>query len=277
MPIYLSPKPHHVGHPLSNLRLCYLLHVSYLSDEACAHRVRVDCYLFTKSSSCHRSFFDWTTPVKLCSTVFCMLIDCLLHQFLGSIQKGVRVRVPPRMHVVNELKQQVVDVRLCLSAIPLTTCRLDNICKEVLNYFPDLLCVVCTYSPYFMIFSKSARESHTLPPAKLLWQNSTGLSSGLRLRSAFESFHRTPCRLASPCLFQLGNSQKFLSVHSTLPIPFGSNFLTLALHRFSVDGITLHRFSVDGSSRPFQSTRFRYSCKCNWMLWLSLCAFGTRT
>jgi len=128
-----------------------------------------------------------------------------------------------------------------------------------------------------MIFSKSARESHTLPPAKLLWQNSTGLSSGLRLRSAFESFHRTPCRLASPCLFQLGNSQKFLSVHSTLPIPFGSNFLTLALHRFSVDGITLHRFSVDGSSRPFQSTRFRYSCKCNWMLWLSLCAFGTRT
>ena len=181
------------------------------------------------------------------------------------------------MHVVNELKQQVVDVRLCLLAISLTTCRSNDICKEVLHYFLTSFTSSAPIHRSFLIFSQSSRESHTLPSAKLLWQNSTGLSSGLRLRSAFESFHRTPCRLASPCLFQLGNSQKFLSVHSTLPIPFGSNFLTLALHRFSVDGITLHRFSVDGSSRPFQSTRFRYSCKCNWMLWLSLCAFGTRT
>jgi len=37
----------------------------------------------------------------------------------------------------------------------------------------------------FMIFSNSARESHTLPPAKRLRQNSTGLSSDFRLRSAF--------------------------------------------------------------------------------------------
>jgi len=81
------------------------------------------------------------TTVKLCNIVICMLIDCLLHQFLGSIQK--RVRVPQRMHVVNELKQQVVDVRLCLS----TMCRLNDICNEVLRYFPDLLYVVCTYFP----------------------------------------------------------------------------------------------------------------------------------
>ena len=40
--------------------------------------------LFTESSSCRRSFFNWATPVKLCSSVFCMLIDCLLHQLLGS-------------------------------------------------------------------------------------------------------------------------------------------------------------------------------------------------
>jgi len=73
-----------------------------------------------------------------------MLIDCLLHQFLGSIQEGVRV--PHRMHVVNELKQQVVDVRLCLSAISLTTCRFDDICKEVLHNFPDFFYVVCAYS-----------------------------------------------------------------------------------------------------------------------------------
>jgi len=93
MPTYLSLKIHHVGHLLSKLRLCYLPHVCYLSDEACAHRVRVDCYLFTESS-CRRSFFDWATPVKLCIIVICMLIDCLLHQFLGSIQK--RFCVPNR-------------------------------------------------------------------------------------------------------------------------------------------------------------------------------------
>ena len=78
-----SPTPylkfHHVGHPLSNLRLCYLLHVSYLSNEACAHRVHVYLYLFTESSSCRRSFFDWATSVQLYSIVSCMLIDCLLH------------------------------------------------------------------------------------------------------------------------------------------------------------------------------------------------------
>ena len=74
-----------------------------------------------------------------------MLIGGLLHQFLGSIQE--RVRGPHQMHVVNELKQQMVDMRLCLSAISLTTCRLDDICKEVLHYNPDLFNVVCTYSP----------------------------------------------------------------------------------------------------------------------------------
>jgi len=89
--VYLSLKLHHVGHSLSNLCLCCLPHVSHLSDEACAHRVHVYCYLFTESSSCRRSFFDWATPVKLCSSVFCMRIDCLLHQFLGSIQERVRV------------------------------------------------------------------------------------------------------------------------------------------------------------------------------------------
>jgi len=140
-----EPQIHRVCHPLSNLRLCYLPHVSYHSDEACAHRVLVYCYLFTKSSSCSCSFFNWATPVKLCSSLFCMLIDCLLHQFLGSIQE--RVRVPHQKHVVNKPQQQVVNVRLCLSAISITTCRLDNICKEVLPYLPDLFYVVCTYSP----------------------------------------------------------------------------------------------------------------------------------
>jgi len=64
---------------------------------------------------------------------------------LGLVQESVCV--PYRMHVVNELKQQVVDMCLCLSAISLTKCRLNNISKEVLHYFLDLFYVVCTCSP----------------------------------------------------------------------------------------------------------------------------------
>jgi len=51
------------------------------------------------------------------------------------------------MHVVNELKQHVVHVCLCLLAISVTTCRLNNIGEEVLHYFLDLFYVVCIYSP----------------------------------------------------------------------------------------------------------------------------------
>ena len=54
------------------------------------------------------------------------------------------------MHVVKELKKQVVDVSLpvgTLLAISHTTCRLNDIGKEVLHYFSDLFYVVCTYSP----------------------------------------------------------------------------------------------------------------------------------
>ena len=40
---------------------------------------------FARETVC-RSFLTGT-PVKLCSSVFCTLIDCLLHQFLGSIQE----------------------------------------------------------------------------------------------------------------------------------------------------------------------------------------------
>jgi len=50
------------------------------------------------------------------------------------------------MHVVNELKQQVVDVRPCLLTISPTTCRLRDIYEEVLHYFLALFYVVCTYS-----------------------------------------------------------------------------------------------------------------------------------
>ena len=68
--------------------------------------------------------------------VICMLIDCFLHQFLGSIRKGLRI--PIQIHLVSKLKKQVVDVRRCLLAILLTTCSIDDICTEVLPYFPVL-------------------------------------------------------------------------------------------------------------------------------------------
>jgi len=119
---------------LSNLHVCHLPHVSYLSDEACTHSVHIDRHLFTKSPSSRSSFFDWATPVtvKPCHVVICLLIDCCLHQFLSLIQKWVRI--PDQAHLRRwKTKNQVVDVRLSLLAISLATCRLDAIRKEVLR------------------------------------------------------------------------------------------------------------------------------------------------
>jgi len=46
-----------------------------LSDETCSHRVYVGRHLCIGSSSSRRSLLDWTTPVKSCSIVICMLIN----------------------------------------------------------------------------------------------------------------------------------------------------------------------------------------------------------
>jgi len=66
---------HYVGPPLSILCVYHPLHVSYLFGEACTHCMHVACHLFTDLPSSHRSFPDWTTPVKRCSIVICMFID----------------------------------------------------------------------------------------------------------------------------------------------------------------------------------------------------------
>jgi len=126
----MSPPPSPICASAIRIR-CHLPHISYLSYEACTHCVHIDCYLFTESSYSRRFFPDWATPVKLCSTVICLPVNCLLHQFLGSIQKGVRI--PYQLYLINDLKKQVVDVRRCLLAISLTTCKLDDICEEVLH------------------------------------------------------------------------------------------------------------------------------------------------
>ena len=52
----------------------------------------------------------------------------------------------------------------------------------------------------------------SVPPAKLLLQNSTGLASDFLLLSAFDVIllDPSPCRLTSPCRSQLGTSREFL-------------------------------------------------------------------
>ena len=122
---------------------------------------------------------------------------------------------------------------------------------------------------HFIIFSKSSREFHTSPPAKLLRQNSTGLPSDFRLRSAFDVISSDPLSPDVSLPLSAWNFARvsFSSIHSANTVGERSNLLTLALHVFS----------VCGSSRLFQSTRFRYSCVKNWVVLWSPCAFGTRT
>ena len=74
-------------------------------------------------------------------------------------------------------------------------------------------------------FTSSAHTPHSfmifIPPS---FCGKTPL--GLRLIFAcvwlLMSYHRTPCRLTSHCLSQLGTSREFLSVQSTLPTLLGS-------------------------------------------------------
>jgi len=56
-----------------------------------------------------------------------------------------------------------------------------------------------------------------------------------------------------------------LCPHPAQQVGKHSNFLTLALHLLS----------LYSSSRPFQSTRFRYSCMINWVVQWSRCALCT--
>jgi len=85
--------------PLSILRVCHLPHVSYLSESnrSCIPRMHVDRHLFTDSPSSCRSFPNWAIPVKLCSVVVYMIINCRLHQFWSSIPTEIRI---PKQHAL---------------------------------------------------------------------------------------------------------------------------------------------------------------------------------
>jgi len=71
---------------------------------------------------------------KLCSIIIYMLIKCLLYQFLCSIRNGVCI--PYQIHLVNNLKKHVVDVRRCLLVISLTRCWRKLIWKRGVALFP---------------------------------------------------------------------------------------------------------------------------------------------
>jgi len=49
-----------------------------------------------------------------------MLIDCRCQYYLSLIQKGGRI--PSQVHLIDELKKQVVDLCLYLLVFSLTTC-----------------------------------------------------------------------------------------------------------------------------------------------------------
>jgi len=266
--------------------------------------VRVDCYAFTKLSSCRRSFFDWATPVKLYSIIICMLIDCLLGQFLGSIQERVRTTTPPieaRSEKTREFHTQLLHYFRksdnksnhhqsashieCMSSTNCNSrlstcvyaCRLSRLLRAGLTVFVKR-CYIISRTSFtssastpcsLMMFRKSARESHTLPPAKLLRQNSTGLASDFRLRSTFDvvSSDSLSSDVSLPLSAWNCARVSLCSMHSANTVGEHSNFLTLALHLLS----------VDCRSKPFQSTRFRYSRVRNWVVRWSSCASGTCT
>jgi len=90
-----------------------------------------------------------------------------------------------------------------------------------------------------------------------------------RLRLAFDVIPLDPLSsdISLPLLAWNFARVCFNSIHSANTVRECSNFLTLAVHLLS----------VDGSSKPFQSTRFRYSCIWIWVVRWSPYALGTRT
>jgi len=86
-------------------------------------------------------------------------IECMSSTSLVDV-RGRRASLPADGRRASgrrtSTRQQMVDVRLCLLAISLTTCRLNYICKEVLHYFPDL------FYNFLGVGLRVKKSSHTL-------------------------------------------------------------------------------------------------------------------
>ena len=100
-----------------------------------------------------------------------------------------------------------------------------------------------------MMCSKTAKESRTLLPAKLLRQNYTGLASDFRLRSAFDVISLDPLSSDVSLPLSAWNFARvsFSSINSDNTVGERSNFLTLALHLFSVDGSSSQKMSCSAA------------------------------
>jgi len=105
-------------------------------------------------------------------------------------------------------------------------CRLSRLLLKGWTIFVKKCCTIsrisCTWTALtlrnLLIFSKLAKESHTLPPAKLLWHNCVGLTSDLCFRSAFD--HWTPDDVSLPP--KLEYLREFSSVQFNLLTPLGA-------------------------------------------------------
>jgi len=168
MPIYLSLKLHHVGHtsPICASAICRTCFtfltklvpiVCVLTATCSPSRLLVAAPFLTGrllsssavlNSACSSIAFFTNSGArsrKECASH----IECMSSTSLVDV-RGRRASLPADGRRASgrraSTRQQMVDVRLGLSAISLTTCRLNYICKEVLHYFPDLFYIVCTYS-----------------------------------------------------------------------------------------------------------------------------------
>ena len=163
---------------------------SYLSNEAFAHRVRVD-------ATCSPSRLPVTALFltrRLLSSFVVVYFACLSIAFFTN--SWVRSRKESVFHT-ESMSSTSYNSRLstCVFA-----CRLSRLLRAGLSIFVKRCCTISRTSftssaptpSSFMIFGKSARKSHTLPPAKLLRQNSNGLASDFCLRSAFDVISSDP-------------------------------------------------------------------------------------
>jgi len=173
---------------------------------------------------------------------------------------------PYQVHLVFELRKQKVNARFYQLAISPTLHRLNDVMERCYTICRTSFWPWSPTSHSGIVFIKSARKSHTLPPAKLLQQTPLDLHLTSACVWPLLILHHSIVgplvvwHLLASCGLELRES--FLQFNQVCPCRRGAhrrNFLTLSLHILS----------ADDSLRPFQSTGLRYSCMRNWVVWRS--------
>ena len=177
--------------------------------------------------------------------MICMLTDCRPHQFLSFIQKGLLI--PYQVYLVNELKKSR------------SWCKFLSV--DYLTYKGQAWrylwsCVALFPGPLFrrlllpFVVSWFLASHQTLPPDKLLRQNSIVLASDFCLWSA--AFDVTLSDLLS------SDVSLPLAVWNFARVSFPCDSAHVVVKRSNFLTLRLHLLSVDDSSRPFRSIGFRY-------------------